>query len=138
MVKLLTHALSLGALLALATACSKQDAPTPAAGTRTAGANNVAPIDPPPGGGGGGGSDPSCTPAPPAQDVKDRIKASAQKICRTNRWTIVTTITPPDGFTYGLGCPSTSYPFSVDIIDENGTSTYASGTYSGGTVTLSK
>jgi hypothetical protein len=44
----------------------------------------------------------------------------------------VTTITPPDGITYGLGCDYYPYQFSVDIIDENGRSTYASGTYSTG------
>lgn len=142
MVKLLTQALTLGALLTLATACSKQDAPTPTGGSRTASANNVAPTDPPTGGGGGGGGGggTSCTPSAPAQITKAQIKKKAQLICAGNGWTIVTTITPPDGFTFGIGCPTTSYPFSVDIIDENGHALYASGTYdcNTGTVTLSK
>jgi hypothetical protein len=134
----LFRALPLAALL-LGTSCSKQSEPTPL-GSRTVTADNVAPIDPPTGGGGGGGGGTTCTPAAPSQTIVDRIKANARKICMTNRWTIVTTITPPDGFTIGIGCPDTYYPFSVDILDEYGYSTYASGTYDCGTgaVTLSK
>jgi hypothetical protein len=109
----LASTLSLGVLLTLATACSKQDAPTPTAGSRTAGANYAAPIgtgDDGGGTGGGDGSGPTCTEASPSQDIKDRIKREARLMCRDRGWTIVTTITPPDGFTFGIGCPVTNYP----------------------------
>jgi hypothetical protein len=138
-----SHVLAYAALLLLGVSCSEQNEPAPLGGRSTS-ANNVAPFDPDGGGGGGGGGGAggggTCTPSSPSQTIVDRIKANGQRICRLNRWTIVTTITPPDGFTIGIGCPDTSYPFSVDIIDENGYSTYASGSYNcgSGVVTLSK
>ncbi|WP_310393849.1 hypothetical protein [Hymenobacter sp.] len=118
----------LGALLALA-ACSKEDA-TPVPRVAPGTANNVAPIDPPTGGGGGGGGS-ACV--APTASIKNGIRSYTTRECRLNGWTIVETITPPDGITYGLGCGGV-YRFSVDIIVENtGQSTYASGTYNSGT-----
>lgn len=132
----LASTLSLGVLLTLATACSKQDAPTPA--SRTASANYVAPIDPPVGGGGGGGEDAPCTETAPSQSIKDRIKREARITCRDRGWTIVTTITPPDGFTFGIGCPTTNYPYSVDVETSTGDKFAAHGHYnpSDGSVVL--
>jgi hypothetical protein len=116
----LASTLSLGALLTLATACSKQDAPSPTVGARTAGANYAAPIDPPVGGGGGGGEDAPCTESAPSQTIKDRVRREARITCRDRGWAIVTTITPPDGFTFGIGCPTTNYPFSIDVSTPRG------------------
>ncbi len=128
------------ALLAFASGCSKQDSPAPATqatATTTADApstsNNAPPINDPgndePGDGG-------CVDGPPSQAIKDRIKAIVQKEARLRGWSINTTITPPDGITYGLGCETSPYAFSVDL---NG-GTYASGLYNSGdgTYTLSQ
>lgn len=119
----LASTLSLGVLMALATACSKQDAPTPSAGSRTAGANYAAPIgtgDDGGGTGGGGGTTPTCTEAAPSQAIMDRIRREGRIICRDRGWSIVTTITPPDGFTFGIGCPTTNYPYSIDVSTPDG------------------
>lgn len=131
------------AALLLGTGCSKQAEPVPKA-TRSATANNVAPIDPGTGGGGGGGGGgTSCTPAAPSSTLMTQIKRKARLICADNNWTIITTTTPPDGFTFGLGCATTPYSYSVDVrvTNPDGTVryTYASGTYdqSTGTATLS-
>lgn len=91
-------------------------------------ANNVPcetcpPVDPPYDGGG------ECI--APNETIKSGIKAYVTKALRLNGWTRVTTITPPDGITYGLGCGGV-YVFSVDVI-AGGRSTYASGTYDSGT-----
>ncbi len=58
------------------------------------------------------------------------------KEARLRGWTINTTIAPPDGITYGLGCETFPYAFSVDL--SNGT--YASGLCKSGdgTYTLSQ
>lgn len=139
--RILFPGLALAALL-LGTSCSKQNEPVPTA-TRSASANNVAPIDPGTGGGGGGGGDTGCTPAAPSTTVMARIKKQARLICAGNNWTIITTTTPPDGFTFGLGCVTSPYPYSVDVrvVNPDGSVryTYASGTYdeNSGTVTLS-
>jgi len=134
----LVSTLSLGVLLTLATACSKQDAPTPTVSSRTAGANNEAPIGTGDDGGGSGPGDGGiCTEEAPSQAIMDRIKREARLICRGRGWAIVTTITPPDGFTFGVGCPTTNYPYSVDVSTPNGRFA-AHGFYdpSNGTVTL--
>jgi len=134
------------ALLAFASGCSKQDSPTPApaanaAATPTKGAPSTSNYAPPitdpgtdgPGGGGGGGG---CVDGPPSQAIKDRIKAIVLKEARLRGWSINTTITPPDGITYGLGCETSPYAFSVDL----NSGTYVSGLYNSGdgTYTLSQ
>lgn len=121
------------AVLALATAllssCSITPEPaSPKSVVQTANSvpcETCPPVDPPSGGDGG-----ECV--APTQSIKDRIRAYVVKNVPLMHWTRVTTITPPDGITYGLGC-SGVYMFSVDIIDEYGRSTYASGTYDSGT-----
>jgi hypothetical protein len=129
----LASTLSLGVLLTLATACSKQDAPTPAVDSRTGSANNVAPIDPGDGTGGGSGDGGTCTEAAPSQAIKDRIKREVRITCLDRNWTIITTVTPPDGFTFGIGCPTTNYPYSVDVKDNaTGRLFFVSGYYNPG------
>jgi hypothetical protein len=124
------------ALLAFASGCSKQESPTPApaakaTATTTTGApstsNYVAPINDDPGTGGGGGGG-GCVDGPPTQAIKDRIKAIVQKEARLRGWSINTTIAPPDGITYGLGCETSPYAFSVDL----NSGTYVSGLYNSG------
>lgn len=135
-----TQYLVVAALLTLAVGCSKNDAAVPAPTAAPGQANNVAPIDPTPGGGGsggyggGGGSQPPCNVAP-TLTIKNGIKRYVMLEAPARGWTVVKTITPPDGITYGTGC-NYSYPFSVDIIiDQTQQSTFAQGTYNSSTNT---
>ncbi|WP_345057670.1 hypothetical protein [Hymenobacter glaciei] len=126
-------------MLTLGSGCSKTGADTPAPTAAPGSANNVAPIDPYPGGGGsgGGGSQPPCN-VTPSSTIKNGIKRYVMLEVPARNWTVVTTITPPDGITYGTGC-NYIYPFSVDIIiNETGQSSFAQGSYdsSTGTYTL--
>jgi hypothetical protein len=75
---------------------------------RTAGANYVAPIDPPV----GGGEDASCTEEAPSQSSKNCSRREARITCRGRHWTITTTVTPPDGFAFGIGRPTTNHPIA--------------------------
>ena len=130
------HPLILAAFLALASGCAKETASLPAPTANPGSSNNVAPYNDGSGNPGGGvGTTTPCTPVAPTTLIKSYIKRNARLTAAANNWEIVTTITPPDGFTYGLGCNNV-YPFSVDIsyYDDLGYphSTYASGTYNYG------
>lgn len=120
---------ALALLTGLLSSCSLSPEPaSPKSVTQSA--NNVPcetcpPVEPPYPGGGG-----ECVAA--SQTIRNGIKAYVTKAIRLNGWTRVTTITPPDGITYGLGCGGV-YVFSVDILEANGHATYASGTYDSGT-----
>ena len=129
-----TQCLTLAALLALAAGCAKERASIPAPAAAPASVNYVAPVDPSTGGSGGGGSQPPCNVAP-TSTIKGNIRRYVALEAPTRGWTVVTTITPPDGITYGTGC-NYVYPFSVDIIiDQTGQSSFAQGTYDSSTNT---
>ena len=128
----------LAAFLALASGCAKENAALPAPKANAGSANYIAPYDDGSGNTSGGGSGTGtgttvpCTAVAPTSTIKAYIARNVQLTAAANNWTIVTTITPPDGITYGLGCNNV-YPCSVDVIvtrpDGTTYSTYASGTY---------